>query len=81
MTSEVGPWTSYADAPEYFADEMTARAVVGELRFQAQMTENELVCCDAYDGKGSAGKHSICYWSGAVVHALRERADEIERTL
>jgi hypothetical protein len=55
--------------------------IVKELRHQATELERELVCCDAYDGTGVYPQsHDICYWGGAAVHSLRERANEIVRT-
>lgn len=61
--------------------EKVAPAIAAKaLRDHADEVERELVCCDAYDGKGSAGKHEICYWGGAAVHIARHRADELGGT-
>lgn len=63
------------------ADAEVARGQVQALREYAEELERELVCCDAYDGKGADGKHQICYWGGAAAAGARHQADEIERTL
>lgn len=45
----------------------------------------ETVCCDEYEAFKKTRlrpkyPHHICYWGAAHAEALRDRADEIERT-
>ena len=80
----VSPNTERAQLPEGMGPVskrgQELRAVAAHtLRAFADSVERELVCCDAYDGKGSAGKHGICYWGGAVAFGARKDADEIEQ--
>ena len=71
-----------ADRLERMADTLATRNVEADARAHSAETTllatervlhglperitAELICCDAFDGKGAAGKHQICYWAGAA---------------
>lgn len=80
----VGPCTGPSEASFE-----TARAVLAltgpilaaaELRAYADVLEEELVCCDAYTGRGNRAGHGhcICYWGGAAAAGARDRAAELD---
>lgn len=54
------------DDREDFLVAIAQAAIDAALTEVADEIVRELICCDAYDGKGSDGKHDICYWSGAA---------------
>ena len=81
--SRIYGWLSEEDAKALTEDvlETIAPLIAAKaLRDFADEVVRELVCCDAYDGKGNKTGHShcICYWGGAVAEGARINADRLE---